>query len=216
MANAVLDNDVILKGASYGVLTELLAALPNGPHAHGVLGAARFMLPKKLARKSVARVAEALLDLQVALDAFDTLEPDETEQRLAAELEFNAQQANLALDAGEAQLAAMVVTRELRHLLTGDKRAIIALASTPLPEGIDRERLTHKLICLEQAVWSLLDHQSAASVRTAICAEREVDTQLRICFSCAAPEVEESSWREGLRSAIEDIRGRCSNLLARI
>lgn len=216
MADAALDNDVILKGASYGVLSDLLAALPDGPHAHGVLGAARFMLPKKLMRKPVARKEAALAELHEALNSFDVLEPDEIELRLAAELQFNAQHASLALDAGEAQLAAMVVTRELRHLLTGDKRAIVALASIPLPAKMDRSRFAHKLVCLEQAVWTLLDYRDAASVRDAICAEREIDTQLRICFSCSAPEVEETSWREGLRSAIEEVRAGCPDLLAAI
>lgn len=216
MADAALDNDVILKGASYGVLGDLIAALPDGPYAHGVLGAARFMLPKTLARKHVHRKEAALAELTAALDTFDVLEPDEVEQRLAAELQFNAQQASLALDAGEAQLAVMVFTRELRHLLTGDKRAIAALASTPLPDDIEPARLVHKLICFEQAVWALLDSQDAASVRAAICTERDVDTQLRICFSCSSPEVDEASWREGLRSAIEDVRAHCPDLLATI
>lgn len=216
MADAALDNDVILKGASYGLLSDLLAALPESPHKHGVLGAARFMLPKKLERKSVTQMERALADLQVALNAFEVLEPDKAEQRLAAELQFNAQQAGLALDAGEAQLTAMVVNRGLRHLLTGDKRAIFALASTPLPDGINREQLVRKIICFEQAMLLLLDHLDAANVRALICAERDVDVQLRICFSCSSPEVEETSWREGLRSAIEDIRAGCPDLLVLI
>ena len=216
MADAALDNDVILKGVSYGVLSELLASLPDGPHAHGVLGAARFMLPKKLSRKSVVRKAHALAELDELLKSFDVLEPDEIEQRLAAELQFNAQRCSQALDVGEAQLVAMVVTRKLRHLLTGDKRAIVALASIPLPSAIDPSRLSRKLVCLEQAIWVLLDHKDAASVRAAICAEREVDTQLRICFSCSAHDVEEASWREGLRSAIEEVRARCPDFLSAI
>lgn len=216
MADAALDNDVILKGSSYGILTDLLAALPGGPHSHGVLGAARFMLPKALARKHVVRTAEALIDLNSALATLEVLEPSETEQRIAADLQFNAQQAGLPLDAGEAQLTAMLVMRELHHLLTGDKRAIAALALTQLPEPLSRDRLAHKLICLEQAIWALLEHQDTASVRAAICAEPAVDTQLRICFSCLAPEVEEASWREGLRSAIEAVRANCPDLLARI
>ncbi|WP_434031529.1 type II toxin-antitoxin system VapC family toxin [[Pseudomonas] boreopolis] len=216
MADAALDNDVILKGASYGLLSDLLAALPEGPYEHGVLGAARFMLPKTLKRKSVTRMGKALADLQVALKAFEVLEPDKAEQRLAAELQFNAQQAGLALDPGEAQLTAIVVSRGLRHLLTGDKRAILALASTPLPDGIDREQLVRKVICLEQAVLALLDHLGAASVRALICAEHDVDVQLRVCFSCSSPEIDEASWREGLRSAIEAIRVGCSELLSPI
>jgi hypothetical protein len=213
VADAALDNDVILKGASYGNLTELLAALPGSPYAHGALGAARFMLPKKLAKKSVTRMEGAMADLTRALATFEVLEPSEEEQRLAAELQFNAQKANLPLDAGEAQLTAMVVRRGLRHLLTGDKRAIGALGATDYPDGLDRAELGQRVLCLEQAVWTLLNSQGAAAVRGAICSERDVDTQLRICFSCSSPEVGEECWREGLRSAIEQVRALCPDLL---
>ena len=213
MADAALDNDVILKGASYGNLVELLAALPGSPYAHGVLGAARFMLPKILAKKPVTRKGDAMTDLATALATFEVLEPSEDEQRLAAELQFNAQKANLPLDAGEAQLTAMVVRRGLRHLLTGDKRAIGALGATEYPDGLGRAELGQRILCLEQAVWALLDSQEATAVRAVICAERDVDTQLRICFSCSSPEVGEASWREGLRSAIEQVRTLCPDLL---
>jgi hypothetical protein len=213
MADAALDNDVILKGASYGIINDLMAALPDGPFTHGALGAARFMLPKKLAKKQVSRMVDAQADLTSAFATLEVLEPDDEEKRLAAELQFNAQEASLELDPGEAQLTAMVIARDLRHLLTGDKRAIAALGATPFPEGLARELLTQRLICLEQAIWALSDAQGADTVRSAICAEPEVDTQLRICFSCTSPEVEEASWREGLRSAIEQVRHFCPDLL---
>lgn len=213
MANAALDNDVILKGASYGCLMDLLAALPGGPFAHGTLGAARFMLPKKLSKQTVARMEAAKADLAAALATFEVLEPTEDERRLAAALQFNAQQASLPLDAGEAQLVAMVITREMRHLLTGDKRAICAVATTQFPDGLFREQLVNRIICLEQAIWTLMDVLGAANVRATICAELEVDTQLRICFSCCSPEVSEDSWREGLRSVIEAVRTECPDFL---
>lgn len=216
MASAALDNDIILKGASYGFLADLLAALPDGPFSHGVLGAARFMLPKKLAKKTVNRMDKAKAELVAALAELEVLEPDEIEQRLAADLQFNAQQANLPLDAGEAQLIAIVITRKLAHLLTGDKRAIGALALMPFPEIVPREALANRLVCFEQAIWVLCDQIGATALRVAICAEREVDTQMRICFSCASPEVQEASWRQGLRSAIDEIRALGPDLLVSI
>lgn len=216
MADAALDNDVILKGASYGVLTDLLASLPGAPYAHGALGAARFMLPKKLAKKTVTRMDAAKAELEVALAALEVLEPTKDERKLAAELQFNAQRASLPLDVGEAQLTAMAIARKMRHLLTGDKRAIAALASTRFPDGLPRERLVNRVICFEQAIWTLTDALGTANVRATICAEREVDTQMRICFSCSSPEVSEDSWREGLRAAIEAVRIDCPDFLVGI
>jgi len=216
MADAALDNDVILKGASYGVLMDLLSALPEGPYDYGALGAARYMLPKKLAKKAVKRMEDAMVELKAALTAFEVLEPTEAERELAAELQFNAQKASLPLDEGEAQLVAMAVVREMRNLLTGDKRAIGALASTQFPVGLPRERLVNRVVCFEQAIWALMESLGAARLRALICAEREVDTQMRICFSCASPEVSEDSWREGLRASIESVRKDCPEFLVSI
>lgn len=216
MADAALDNDVILKGASYGLLSSLLSSVPGGPYAHGALGAARFMLPKKLAKKSVGRMDAAKAELSAALSSFEVLEPTEDEARLAAELQFNAQRSSLPLDAGEAQLTAIVILRDLRHLMTGDKRAIAALGAVPFPDGLERPQLCGRIICFEQAIRALMDAADPPAVRAAICAERDVDTQLRVCFSCASPEVPESSWREGLESAIAEVRSKCPDLLSPI
>lgn len=216
MTDAALDNDVVLKGASYRLLAEMLKAVPGGPYTYGVLGAAQYMLPKTLAKKQIAGMADAATELHAVLQGCEVLEPSEVERRLAADLQFSAQQASFSLDAGEAQLTAMVITRKLKLFLTGDKRAIAALGSVPFPAGLSRAYLAHRLVCFEQAIWALCEVLGAQAVRKAVCAESGVDAQMRICFSCSSPEVTEESWREGIRSAIEHARAQAPDLLSTI
>lgn len=213
MADAALDNDVLLKGVSYGLLAVLLDSLPGGPYVHGILGTAKFVLPKILVKRPPNRVEQARADLALALSELETLEPDEHETALAAELEFEAQQKSQPLHAGECQLIAILATRRLRHMLTGDRNAIAALAAAA-PAAVDVAGLARKFICFEQAILYLMNIQGAQRTRDAICAEREVDTAMRICFSCASPEVAAESWAEGLKSHIEALRNETGELLA--
>ncbi|HUV69869.1 MAG TPA: hypothetical protein VMW15_09430 [Terracidiphilus sp.] len=214
MAEAAVDNDVILKGVSYGFLTELLAAIPEAPHAYGILGTAKFVLRKALQKRPPRRAEATKAELEAALTVLEILEPTEQETALAAQLEFEAQQHAVPMHVGECQLVAMLVTREFHHILTGDRKAIAALASIALPAGIDPARLTARFICFEQAVRHLVVAQGAVLVKTAICAEREVDSAMRVCFSCASPEVDEASWLAGLDNHIADLRAASGGLLA--
>jgi hypothetical protein len=213
MADAVIDNDVILKGVSYGFLDSLLAALPGAPFAYGALGTARFVLPKALKKRPPGRAAEAMAELAVALDSLETLEPSEQEAALAAELEYEALRQTKAMHPGECQLVAILVTRTLHHVLTGDRNAIAALGTMSPPASLDPSRLAARFICFEQAVRHLMDAQGAAPVKTSVCAERDVDTAMRVCFSCASPEVGEASWIEGLENHIADLRAASGDLL---
>lgn len=213
MADAAIDNDVVLKGVSYGFLTELLAAIPGGPYTHGILGTARFVLPKALRKRPPTRIAAAAAELNAALVALETLEPTEEEAILAAELEYEAQRQALSLHAGECQLVAMLVSRELRHLLTGDRNAIAALGTMALPASFDSAKLAAKFICFEQVMRHMVNERGALTVKTAICAERDVDTAMRVCFSCSSPEVGEASWLAGLDSHIAELRTASGDLL---
>lgn len=214
MADAAIDNDVILKGVSYGFLDELFEAVPGGPHAHGVLGTAKYVLRKALLKRPPHRVDAAKEELEAALASLEELEPTPEETALAAQLEFEAQQQAVPMHVGECQLVAMLVTRDLHHILTGDRKAIAALASIAMPAGIDMAKLAARFICFEQAIRHLVATQGAANVRQAICAEREVDPAMRVCFSCASPEVGEDSWLAGLDSHIAGLRAASGDLLA--
>lgn len=214
MANAAVDNDVILKGVSYGFLDDLLEAVPESPHSYGILGTAKFVLRKALQKRPPRRAEIARNELEAAVASLEVLEPTEQETALAAELEYEAQQQGVAMHVGECQLVAMLVIREFRHILTGDRKAIAALASMVLPAGITPAMLATRFICFEQAIRHLVVARGAIEVRAAICAEREVDAAMRVCFSCASPEVGEASWLAGLDSHIAELRTASRDLLA--
>lgn len=211
MITALMDNDVLLKGSCYGFLDELLSCVPGAPHRYGILGAARYVLRKAVRRRPPVadRGREAL---EAALERYDVIEPTQAELRLAAELEYEAQRAQLSLHEGECLLCAILVTRELHHLVTGDRQAIEALPY--LPAGaLDLEALNGKLVCLEQAVSWLVRKVGGAQVRAHICAEPGVDVALRVCFSCTSPEVDEASFLPALEQYVCRTRQLAAHLM---
>lgn len=155
-------------------------------------------------RRIVDRDAAAA-ELEAVLPHLSVLEPTPEETALAAEIEAAAAAANLPVDAGESQLAAMLTLRGACMLLTGDKRAVIALAE------LDIGLPSNSVGCLEQLLGSIVDVAGPAIVRAAVCAEPAVDTAIALACSChTAAEVDP---QEGLTSYVEALRGRAPTLL---
>jgi hypothetical protein len=212
--NAVVDNDILFKGVCYGILGDLLAAHNNGDGAIGILGAARFVIPKKIQRAKLQGSAEsAEKQLMTFFSQFCILEPTTDEQVLAAEFELAGQKLGVALDVGESQLCAIVATRIIPLLLTGDKRAIIAIEKL-LGNGAKLEALCGKIRCLEQVLVSALGRTEVARMRLAVCAEPEVDKVVTICFACSSQEVSRDEVMNGLHSYINDLRLKANRVLA--
>jgi hypothetical protein len=210
---AAVDNDILFKGACYGLLIDLVAAIPCETREVGVLGAAPFVLRSLLRRAKLngdPSVIKAHLDK--LLQQAESLEPTTNETRLAAELEFAAQTANLNLDTGESQLCAIAVHRA-SWLVTGDKRAVVALELLLQPMAV-AAALAGKVICLEQLFVRLLAAIDAVTVRMAVCKEAGIDRALASCFSCYSEEVDPQSWSEGLVSYIADLRSAARTILA--
>jgi hypothetical protein len=210
---AVLDNDILLKGVCYGLLDQFVSAECEDGDVLGVLGAARFVVASKIrSRSDSTKVALALQILAGFLTQAEVLEPSQEEQSLAADLELAAQKAGLGLDSGESQLCAIVVSRRLSLLLTGDKRAIEAIEK--LLEGNPQiDGIRGKIKCLEQLVVNVLLRADANYLRRAICEEPYVDKALTNCFSCYSPEASAASFIEGLNSYIEGLRAIAVNVL---
>lgn len=211
---AIIDNDILLKGSCYGLLDELTSTISSAPNSMGVLGAARFVISKKIEKKALKGSTSAALARFVAfLTRAETLEPTPDEQNMAADLEFIAQGSAVSLDVGESQLCAILVHRMLPLLLTGDKRAIAAIESL-----LDSEsRLLYvcgKVKCLEQLVSHALEGGLVDRVRYAVCAEPEIDTALSICFSCMNAGAPLESYCEGLGSYIKALRASAPRVLA--
>ena len=212
MADSAIDNDVVLKSVCYGFFDDLVKALPLSSSSPGILGTARFVLPKLIRKRPPSRL-QAPAELDEVLLKLEVLEPTSEEVNLAAEIELLAQQRSIPLHVGECQLLAILFVRDLLFLLSGDKSALKAVASLTLPAEANLSRLEGKLVCLEQAILSLMKARGASWVRDAVCAETGVDTSLRVCFSCSSAEVGESSWIEGLSSHVNDVRKKAGALL---
>ena len=212
---AAIDNDLLYKGAWYGLLQDLLAAVPTTTTDACVLGQAKFVIGKRLEKQQTklgSAAADALAHLRDVLAELSVVEPTEEEQQLAAELEHLAQLRGLALDGGESILCSVMIKRGFDHLATGDKRAIAALGQLA-SERVDLQSLEGKIVCLEQLVIRLLNKGKVSELRRMICTQAHADKALAMCFSCSNPEERPQDWIAGLQSYITSVRATAPTLL---
>lgn len=208
--DAAVDNDVLIKVACYRLLTEYEAA-----RRLSVLGAARFVVPAHIARHQLAGdrndARTAALEL---IGRSIVLEPSETELDFAALIELEAQRLGLELDAGESQLAAMVIRQGIEVLETGDKRAIRSFER--LVEDIpELDGLRGKVRCLEQVMVACATASNPDKVGQAVCCEPLVDKALSICFGCFSPSPSAGKLdKDAITSYIESLRAGAPSILA--
>lgn len=206
---AVVDNDIILKTVCYDA-GELLREFTAETRV-GVLGAAQYVVATRMRRANLRCGASlALLRLETFIQTAETIEPSSAESYLAAELEVLAQQQGIPLDSGESQLCAVVISRAVPWLLTGDKRAIRALERL-LPLDSRIACLSKKVVCLEQLVLRI-EIKARGQLRLKICAEPKVDTALSICFGCSGSNSVDGAI--GLESYIAALRAEAQNILS--
>lgn len=213
MTAALADNDILIKVAAYGLASEVVGCLAREFGAVSVLAVARFYVPKCLRRTPLEKgAALALSAFEEVSASLNFLEPDTAETRLAAEIELVARKANLALDVGESQLIAIALLRNVRALVTGDKRAIEGME--PVLQSLGgHEALKNTVICIEQIMKRLL-MQPLPALNLAICAEPQIDTALRVCFSCSTMSGSVAEWIAGLDSYIAALRTKAPNVLS--
>lgn len=212
--DALVDNDILFKVACFGLFDELILPNCQPEGSLGILGAARYVVPKKIQKNVEATIAiAAKAAFQTFLDFAEIIEPTEYEQVMAADFELAAQRAAVALDSGESQLCAVLVTRALPLLFTGDKRAICALEHL-----FDRDArlnaLAGKVKCLEQLVLQPMSADNYCQFRIAICRHPGTDKTMSICFSCRVEEATLEGTTAGLKSYINDLRSQANRILA--
>lgn len=211
--DTVVDNDLILKSVCYGLAEAFWPK--DDPKSIGILGAARYVIRHEIDRASLNRGADAAhSDLSGFLARCEELEPTEGEIALAAEVELCGQEHGLALDNGESQLAAIVVTRDLPLLETGDKRAIAGL------EEVRRHlkalnALRGRVRCLEQIAHRVIEvEEGFDGFSKGVCAEPDVDKSLSICFGCFGDSpADRATAHEALTQYIIEVRRSASDVL---
>lgn len=215
MVTSLMDNDVLHKVTAYGLFNSMLNTHPVRHEVYGVLGTAKYVVSKKLKKRPPSRGIDSVLtDFNTAIQNLIELEPTPKEIEAAAQLEYQAQRLGLELDTGESILCAVLLSRQLNHILTGDKRAIAAVETLTTAQNISNN-IASKLICLEQLFYWLANELDIHVIRTAVCSESTVDRVLTNCFSCYSPEVQDKSCIEGLKSYIVDLRQTAPTVLAK-
>src|SRR2546425_821214 len=115
---ALIDNDIVFKGACYGLLPELVSTVCDPTDPVGVLGAARFVVSKRIQRSVLSKgTGVAISNLEEFLKRAVTIEPTEAEQGTAGEFELAALRSGVSFDAGESQLCAVLISRIVPLLL---------------------------------------------------------------------------------------------------
>jgi len=194
----LLDNDVVLKACCFGLGSEMISCISVNGTPPAILKVAEYVIRKRVRRHN-RETAERLLC--TLLSTIGRIEPDDEELGLAAAFEETAQAQNLELDSGESQLLAILLRRNHRLMITGDKRAIRAIE-----EIVGKELGSPRIACFEQLVTSILRRSDIVEVREKICRERSLDRAIAACFACSSPVVSISSVFDGLRSYIDDLR----------
>lgn len=212
--NAVVDNDIVIKSSCYGLADVLFDSTTHRIDGMGVLGSAIFVARRTISRLSLSGSTTDAIDRAHAfLARAITIEPTVREQVLAAEFELVAQRRNIALHTGESQLCAVVLSRSVPFLLTGDKRAIAAIENL-LDEDQRLLGLEHKIKCLEQLAVTALGIGHSCRLKSSVCEEPSVDRVLSICFGCRAGINDEGTFMECLQQHIADLRCRARRVLA--
>jgi hypothetical protein len=210
MAERVLvDNDVLLKVAAYGLSEVFLARTTIGGDGPALLGVAAFVTRRRIARVS-RNAMIAVMALETILAAAVALEPSDDELAFAAELETAAVHRGLDLDSGESQLLAILVCRNAPLLLTGDKRAILAVSQ------IGPGPASGRVGCFEQLMRDIiLRSEQIGSLRGCVCDEPDADRTMSICFACHEPAEERSATQvlEGLDSYIRHLDEQAPGIL---
>jgi hypothetical protein len=114
------------------------------------------------------------------------------------------------IDGGEILLFSAVSLQEEAFVLTGDKRALRALAKVPATRNI---KLMHgKFICIEILVHELLKKFGLEWIRSRICPHKDLDKSIANILGSNC-DADENSVLDGLHSYIKDLNRDCSEFL---
>lgn len=200
----LFDNDAVLKLSAFQVWDAVSTTQLYPP---AILAVAKWSLAKQASK---ARRVSNIDAFRIAVESFVAgcmiIEPTDVEIQFAISIEEAATALGGELDSGESQLVAVLIARHFSAMVTGDKRAIIALAQV----GV--EGLTGKIYCLEQVLQIIIASSDWQAVRVKVCSERQMDMAVAMVFAChSEPSIESVS--EGLESYIGNLRANAADLL---
>lgn len=167
-----------------------------------VLSDAKYVFRKS--RRVLQRYPQPILDSAVSIvEGCTPIRPEVSEELQTLQIE--------GIDPGEVILISATKYEEFFYLATGDKRCLTALAADPHLDSI-RQRLTGRVICLEQLILKLIDTQGFDLVLTKVLPAREYDTALKTSFGSGEKATRENVL-QALEGYVEDLRRTTGGLL---
>lgn len=179
-----VDNDAIHKLSVWDLLGDGLAGLEVEPADCRVLPTAKykFHVAKKqhLGKEEFGDAVHKRIEdfIRGAHELADPIDPaDECLSSVAG------------IDSGEALLFAVTSRDSAARVLTGDKRAIRALAEAQSCAGV-AGRLSGKIICIEQVLVRAINATSFEYVKSRVLSSVDIDTATRAAFGSGALSTE--------------------------
>lgn len=201
----LIDNDAILKLASYGLLDVAFSMFNIQPKDIHVLATAKYALLPAQGRLRRCKTEECANRLESFLAKVNKLTPDGVDAGILDMLI-----AKPGIDAGEALLIGVAASDSDSYIITGDKRALEALQ---MGEGLDnvRNALAGRMLSLE-LLFSFLVEGDFAQVQESVRNQPGVDKALTNAFGVSAP-VDLASVRAALDSYVSYLRRSTGTLL---
>jgi len=195
----LLDSDAIKKLAQYDLLLELGIAYDSEPESFAVLPELKYQLHLGNHTKAVDKLGS-----QKSYEALNSFLARAKEVLVVATsaaneiLELN--QSNL--DIGEQTLLAAMASSSDNQLISGDKRAFVAISK--IVDCAAVESMWPRFICLEEALHAIIETSDFTIISSKIRSRPDVDSAMKMAFGVSAPS-NQSSVIGALKSFIEHL-----------
>lgn len=201
-----IDNDIILKLAACNFFWEAVSTLELSENDLRVLPEAKhvFQRSNKVKKKYGSIILQNAINIVERCGEIQLEEDEEELQQLQIE----------GIDPGEMLLICATRRETSFYLTTGDKRCLTALASHAELENV-RQRLTGRVICLEQLILKLIKTQGFDKVLTNVLPARTYDTALKSIFGSGERATEENVLTS-LEGYINDLQKNTKGLLIKL
>lgn len=201
----LIDNDVLLKLARYGLLDEAIALFECNSTDAIVLATAKYKLLPHKNRLQFCKDEESATRLEAFLKTAKILDAGLADPDI-----LDLLNAVPNIDSGEALLFAVGANNNDTIVITGDKRSLKALCSNDSVADASKA-LAGRVVSVE-VLFSMLAEYQFTLIQERVRAKPDVDMTLKIVFGVTVPADFESV-KEGLNSYIRDLRSITGTLL---
>lgn len=202
----LVDVDAMCKLAHWRLLELLPSITGIAPPACSTLVSTKFRALKSVEKPDgkVFRCVDAAKAVVSAVENFGELpQPDPAL--------LNQFQDIAGIDSGEAVMLARLIEDPNAFFLTGDKRALRAVAA--MREQV-RASIAERVIPVECVIKCVLDVFGIEELRARVCTWKDVDKAVSIVMGSRCDQAE-ASVREGLASYLSELHGLCQPSLIR-